>query len=99
MTKIKELKIRKHDCVGIEIAWTLSAGSQTAYELFLIREGCVVDCVKTESNVTQCTLRIEPEPLKEYFLLLTVTAGSHLSSARAGFRIDKGSQLYLCVVY
>ncbi|MBQ3286068.1 MAG: hypothetical protein IJH40_10600 [Ruminococcus sp.] len=97
--KIKELRIQKADNAALSISWTLSDGRQTAYELFLIREGCVVDGVKMSSGLTSCTLHTTPELMKEYDILLTVTAGAKLTTARAGFRIDKKAQLYLCVSY
>lgn len=96
---IKELRIQKTDNSKLNISWTLSAGGQTAYELFLIREGAVVDGMKLSSDLTGCVLHTALEPMKEYSLLLTVTAGKHLSTARAGFRIDKGTRLFLSVLY
>lgn len=96
---IKELTIMKKCSADLTVSWTLSSGEQTAYELFLIQNGCVIDSVKTASSVTRCTLHFEAEPMKEYFLLLTVTSGAELSAARAGFRFDKGAQVLLNVRY
>lgn len=96
---IKELRIQKTDNSKLNISWTLSAGDQTAYELFLIKDGSIVDGAKMSSDLTGCVLHTSLEPLKEYSLLLTVTAGKQLSTARAGFRIDKGTRLFLSVLY
>ncbi|MBQ3330715.1 MAG: hypothetical protein IJG87_06005 [Ruminococcus sp.] len=96
---IKELRIQKTGSTDLDISWTLSAGTQTAYELFLIQEGCVVDGIKKNSAVTKCSLHAALEPMKEYSLLLTVSVEARLSSARAGFRIDKGTRLFFSVLY
>lgn len=96
--KIKELKIRRSN-EKLDVSWDISDGDQSSYELFLIREGSIVERVKMSGAVMRCHLRTIVEPMKEYALLLTVKSGELLSSARAAFFSGKGSEVSQSMSY
>lgn len=96
--KIKELMILKNSMDELSVSWNISDGDQSSYELFLIKEGSIVERVKTSGAVRKCSLRTMIEPMREYALLLTVKSGELLSSARAGFFSGK-SELSQSVTY
>ena len=76
--KIKELMIRKNNAEKLDVSWEISDGDQSSYELFLIREGSIVERVKTPSAAMRCSLRTIVEPMKQYALLLTVNDPDNL---------------------
>lgn len=80
---IRELTILND--TAIHISWTISDGEQRAYDLFLIQNGAVVERSKASSAATGCTLHTPIHSLTEYTLLLTVTVGEKLATARASF--------------
>ena len=94
---IKALNIRKSNNTPLDVSWELSGGSQSSYELFLIREGSIIEMAKSTGEAMKCTLHTIVEPMKEYALLLTVKSGKLLSSVRAGFIPDKDAPLYQSV--
>ena len=96
--KIKELMIHKNNMDKLCVSWNISDGDQSSYELFLIKEGSIVERVKTSGAVMKCSLRTLIEPMREYALLLTVKSGELLSCARAGFFSGK-SELSQSVSY
>ena len=97
--KIKELMIRKNNTEKLDVSWTISDGDQSSYELFLIREGSIVERVKTSTGAMRCSLRTIVEPMKQYALLLTVKSGQLLSTARTGFCCGGGDQLCQSISY
>lgn len=96
--KISELIIRK-TAADLDVSWKLSEGGQSSYDLFLIREGAIVERVRQTTDAMKCTLHTITEPTKEYALLLTVRSGKLLSSVTAGFCSPKDSQLCQTVSY
>lgn len=97
--KIKELMIRKNNAEKLDVSWEISDGDQSSYELFLIREGSIVERVKTPSAAMRCSLRTIVEPMKQYALLLTVKSGQLLSSVCTGFYSGKGVELSQNISY
>ena len=97
--KIKELIIRKNNASKLDVAWKLTDGVQSSYELFLIQGGSIVERVKTSGASTGCSLRTIAEPMKEYALLLTVKSGQLLSSVRAGFYTGTDAAQYQSISY
>lgn len=82
---IKELTVRNNQTAGLAVSWKLSDGEQTAYDLFLIQKGSVIERVRAETGVMGCALRTTAESTAEYSLLLTVRSGQLLATARSGF--------------
>lgn len=97
--KIIQLSVKKDISDRLEIAWTLSRGAQSAYELFLIRNGAVVEAAKARSKLTRCRLSTEIEPMKGYAVLLTVTNGQRTASVCAGFYPMKEKELCQTIYY
>ena len=54
--EITELIICKSDSSGLDIAWELSDGEQSAYDLFLIKGGSVIERAKNTGAGMKCSL-------------------------------------------
>ena len=81
--KIRKLRIQSDNAV--HISWSITGGKQSAYDLFLIQNGAVIERSKAESSAEGCILHTPILPPAEYSVLLTVTAGEKLATARTGF--------------
>ena len=97
--RIKELIINKTDAKQLDISWQLTGGDQSAFELFLIQGGSVIERIRMSSDTMRCSLHTVIEPMMEYAVLLTVKSGRLLSTARAGFYAAADKPMSQCVSY
>jgi len=97
--KIRQLSVVKISSQQLDISWTLSGGGQSAFELFLIRNGAVAAGARASSHITRCRLDAAIEPLKSYAILLTVTSGRQMASVCAGVYPQRDCELCQTILY